>query len=74
MRDVAATRRPDRGVGYPLDEFERQHPPRDSEPGYVEESENVTPQSHAQHLKPRFCFSNEITSGRKIPKNRVLNC
>lgn len=74
MRDVAATRRPDRGVGYPLDEFERQHPPRDSEPGYVEESENVTPQSHAQHLKPRFCFNNQITSGRKVSKNRVLNC
>lgn len=52
VRDVAATRCPDRRVGYPLNEFERQHPPRDSEPGYVEESENVPPQSHAQYLKP----------------------
>lgn len=38
VRDVAATRCPDRRVGYPLNELERQHPPRDSEPRYVEES------------------------------------
>lgn len=50
VRDVAATRRPDGCMGYPLNEFERQHPPRDSEPRYVEESENVPSKSYAQHL------------------------
>lgn len=38
---VTAARGPNGGMSYPLDKFERQHPPRRCQPRYVQETENV---------------------------------